>query len=68
MNRMPSDKECTCDREMSDVDTIEFIIVGSRIELQCKKCIGIIGWWDDSAKKVLPSRRALSQEERLAMR
>jgi hypothetical protein len=51
MNRMPSDKECTCDREMSDVDTIEFIIVGSRIELQCKKCIGIIGWWDDTLKK-----------------
>ena len=65
---MPWIKKCTCDREKSDTDTIEFMVIGSRIELRCNKCNGMIGWWDDSTKKVVPSRRAWSHKERLAMR
>lgn len=65
---MPWSKECTCDREMSDTNAREFVIIGSRIDLQCKKCNGMIGWWHDLTKKIVPPRRALSHEERLAMR
>jgi hypothetical protein len=65
---MPWIKKCTCDRKMSKNDAMEFIIIGSRIELQCNKCKGMIGWWDNSAKKVVPFKRALSHKERLAMR
>jgi hypothetical protein len=66
---MPWIKKCTCDREKNDTDTMEFIIIGSRIELRCDKCNGMIGWWDDdSTKKVVPSRQAWSHKERLAMR
>jgi hypothetical protein len=65
---MPWIKKCTCDRKKSDTDAMEFMIVGSQIELRCNKCTGKIGWWDDSTKKVVPSRQAWSHKERLAMR
>ena len=65
---MPGIKKCTCDREMSDTNVIEFIIIGSRIELRCNRCNDMIGWWHDLTKKIMPCRRAWSHEECLAMR
>jgi hypothetical protein len=53
---------------MSDTNAVEFIIIRSRIELRCNICNGMIGWWDDPTKKIMPYRREWSLEECLAMR
>jgi hypothetical protein len=64
---MPGIKKCTCDRETSDTNAVEFIIIRSRIELRCNICNGMVGWWDDPTKKIIPYRREWSHEECLAM-
>ncbi len=61
-------KECTCGRMKTDFHSLEFVIIGSQIELRCTNCSGLIGWWHDLTKKEVPFRRTWSDEERLAMR
>jgi hypothetical protein len=63
---MPLTKECICDRTNSN--TAEFMIIGSRIELRCRKCNGVIRWWNEDNKKNIPLRRAWSDEECSTMR
>jgi hypothetical protein len=36
-------KDCDCNRKIIDFDSIEFKIDGSRIDLQCVICNGLIG-------------------------
>jgi hypothetical protein len=47
-----------------------FKINGSRIELRCGKCNGLLTWWMDSTntKKIVPAKRVWSEEERRSMR
>jgi hypothetical protein len=65
---MPRTKECSCDRQIFNSNAIEFVINGSRIELQCHRCDGLVRWWNEDTKKVTPSRRAWSIEECSSMR
>ncbi|MGC1132729.1 MAG: hypothetical protein WA941_07895 [Nitrososphaeraceae archaeon] len=67
---MPRNKVCTCNGEMTNSNTFEFIIEGSKIELRCRRCRGLAAWWNLSPKekKIIPSKRTWSREERLAMR
>jgi hypothetical protein len=65
---MPLTKECICDRRMTNSNAVEFMIIGSRIELRCHKCNGLVRWWNEDNKKIIPLRRAWSEEESLAMR
>jgi hypothetical protein len=51
--------------------TIDFFkISDSRTELRCSRCRGLMGWWDEPsrAKKIMPFKRAWSEEECLAMK
>jgi hypothetical protein len=63
-----TEEEYTCPKEMTDSKSVEFIIFGSRIELRCHKCKGMISWWPRSTKKIRPFRLKWSKEERFAMR
>jgi hypothetical protein len=65
---MSSTKEYTCDRQMSNSNAMEFVINGSKIELRCRKCNGMIRWWDEDSKKITPFRRSWSDEDCSAMR
>jgi len=51
---MPRTKECSCDRRIFNSNAIEFVINGSRIELQCHRCDGLVRWWnEDGGMKIL---------------
>lgn len=66
---MKRSEDCICNRMTTDFYEFQFIITGTQIELQCNRFNGLIEWWQDFAtKNVVPSRRAWSQEECLAMR
>jgi hypothetical protein len=68
---MPWSEDCICNRGMTNSKAIEFFkIGGSRIELRCGRCKGLLGWWDEPSRtrKILPFKRAWSEEECLAMR
>jgi hypothetical protein len=56
---------------MRDSKIIEFVkISASRTQLRCGRCHGLMGWWDEppKTKKIMPFKRAWSEEECLAMR
>lgn len=64
-------ENCTCSRRLSGSKQIGFVkISDSRTELRCGRCRGLIGWWDEQprTRKIMPFKRAWSEEERLAMR
>jgi hypothetical protein len=62
-------KECSCNHGIFDFSLVEFMVNKSRIELRCRKCNGIIGWWDEQGtKKIMPIKRVWSEEECLTMR
>jgi hypothetical protein len=63
-----TEEECTCHEEITGSKSIEFMIIGSRIELRCHKCNGLVSWWPKSTKKARPFRLKWSKEERFAMR
>ena len=46
------------------------MISDSRIGLRCGRCKGLMGWWDapPRTRKILPFKRAWSEEECLVMR
>jgi len=56
-------KECSCDGGMTNSNAMEFVITGSKIELQCRICNGTIKWWDEEANKIIPFRRSWSDED-----
>jgi hypothetical protein len=55
---------------MTNSKLIEFDLSNSRVELRCRSCNGLVGWWDvpSGVKKIMPFKRMWSEEERLAMR
>jgi hypothetical protein len=62
---------CICNRSTTDYKLTEFFKKsGSRLELRCSKCNGLMGWWDEPshAKKIMPSKREWSEDECMAMR
>ncbi|MGH9924424.1 MAG: hypothetical protein ACRD5B_03510 [Nitrososphaeraceae archaeon] len=61
-------KECSCDGGMTNSNAMEFVITGLRIELRCRKCNGMIRWWDEDSKKITPFRHSWSDEECYALR
>ena len=65
---MPHNKKCICDRGMTNSNAMELVINGSSMELRCRICNGIFGWWIGSTKKIRPIRRSWSEEECFAMR
>lgn len=52
----PPTNECSCDRRMPH--SVEFVIIGSKIELQCRICNGTIKWWNEETNKIIPFRRS----------
>jgi hypothetical protein len=62
----PPTNECSCDRRMPH--SVEFVIIGSKIELQCCICNGTIKWWDEETNKIIPFRRSWSDEDCSEMR
>jgi hypothetical protein len=56
-------KDCDCNRKIIDFDSIEFKIDGSRIDLRCVICNGLIGWWHTQNQKIRPQIRTGSEEE-----
>lgn len=67
---MPRYKVCRCNEEITKSNRFEFKIEDSKIELRCHRCTGLVAWLNVSPKanKIMPSKRAWSHEERLAMR
>jgi hypothetical protein len=63
---MSQSKECSCDRRMPN--SAEFVIIGSKIELRCRQCNGVIKWWNEETGKIIPFRRSWSDEDYSAMR
>jgi hypothetical protein len=48
--------------------SVEFMIIGSKIELRCRQCNGVIKWWNEETNKIIPFRRSWSDEDCSAMR
>jgi hypothetical protein len=44
-------KECDCNRAISNFRSVKFAINGSRIELECTICHGMICWWPISTEQ-----------------
>ncbi|MGC1135222.1 MAG: hypothetical protein WA941_20510 [Nitrososphaeraceae archaeon] len=67
---MPRSKVCRCNDEITKSNRFEFKIKDSKIELRCRRCTGLVAGWNVSPKtnKIMPSKRAWSHEECLAMR
>jgi hypothetical protein len=68
---MSGTEDCICNRRNSKSKPMEYFkINGSRIELRCGKCNGLVTWWDERScsKKILPVNRAWSDEECQSMR
>ena len=63
-----TEEECNCNRGIINFRSIRFMINGSRIELRCRKCNRMVGWWYTQAKKIMPIKRLWSKAECLAMR
>jgi len=62
----PPTKECSCDRRT--LHSVEFVIIGSKIELQCRTCNGTIKWWNEETNKIIPFRRSWYDEDCSEMR
>jgi hypothetical protein len=65
---MPVAKEYSCDAGTTNSNAMEFVITGLRIELRCRKCNGLIRWWNEDTKTITPFRRVWSDEECISMR
>ena len=57
-----------CNHRIINFRSIRFMINNSRIELRCRKCNLMIGWWHIFIEKVMPLRQTWSEEARKAMR
>ena len=63
-----TEEECSCNHGIINFKAIRFMINGWRIELRCRKCNHMEDWWRIFAEKIMPLKRAWSEEERKAMR
>jgi len=62
------EEECNCNQGIINFRAIKFMINGSRIELRCRKCNRMMGWWHIFTEKIVPLKRTWSEEERKGMR
>jgi hypothetical protein len=62
------EEKCNCNRGIIDFRSVRFGTNGSRMELRCRKCNRMVGWWHIFTEKIMPLRRTWSEEERKAMR
>jgi hypothetical protein len=62
------EEKCNCNRGIIDFRSIRFWTNGSRMELRCRKCNRMVGWWHIFTEEIMPLRRTWSEEERKAMR
>lgn len=60
--------ECNCNRGATYFRSVKFEINDSIIELECNICNGLVGWWHNPTKKIMPLKQKWSREERIAMR
>ena len=68
---MTSNKDCNCSQRMNSSKPVEYFkINGSRIELRCGKCNGLVNWWvkHPRTRNIVPTKRRWSKEERESMR
>ena len=63
-----NNKKERCNHGVIDFRSVEFMINNSRIELRCRKCNNMVGWWHIFAEKIMPLKRPWSEEECLAMK
>ena len=63
-----TEEECSCNHGIINFRAIRFMINGSRIELRCRKCNHMVGWWHIFTERIMPLKRTWSEEERKAMR
>jgi hypothetical protein len=62
---------CICNGSSTDSMTLEFFMISdSRTGIRCGRCKGLVGWWDNPRhmKKIVPFKRAWSEEECLTLR
>jgi hypothetical protein len=62
------EEECNCNQGIINFRSIRFMINGSRIELRCRNCNRMVGWWHIFTEKIMPLRQTWSKEERKATR
>jgi hypothetical protein len=65
---MRRNKECDCNRGITNYGSVKFEINESSLDLKCIICDRLIGWWDNPTKKIMPLKRKWSEEECLTMR
>ena len=63
---MSRSQDCICNRHMNSSKPVEYFkINGSRIELRCGNCNGLVNWWVEHPR---PVKRGWSEKECEAMR
>jgi hypothetical protein len=68
---MSSTKDCNCNERMNGSKSVEYFkINGSRIELRCGNCNGLVNWWVEHPRtqNIVPVKRGWSKEECESMR
>jgi hypothetical protein len=60
--------QCNCNSRVSNFRSARSEINGSIIELECNICNGLVGWWYNPTKKIMPLKQKWSREQRLEMR
>ena len=60
-------KECDCSPGTTSLRSVKINIIGSRIELECTKCNGVVDWWEEPAhnRKIMPSECGQMKNARL---
>ena len=69
--KMSSTKDCNCNQHMNSSKPVGYFkINGSRIELRCGNCNGLVNWWVEHprTRNIVPVKRGWSKEECESMR
>jgi hypothetical protein len=68
--RWTEEEECDCNYGVINFNfrSVRFIVNNSRMELRCRKCNRMVGWWHTFTEKIMPLRQTWSEVERKAMR
>jgi hypothetical protein len=68
---MSNPEDCFCKTDGVWHKRMEyFMINGSRIELRCCNCNGLVNWWMEHprTRNIIPAKRGWSDEDRRVMR
>jgi hypothetical protein len=64
-------RDCNCNHRVARSKPVEYFkINGSRIELRCSSCNGLVNWWVEHPRtqNIVPIKRGWSKEECESMR